>query len=423
MISAPTAEAYIKAAIDQSGYIVYEKPADTYPIKITDKYIFEDPADIIFDTRYVLYGGEKSQAVTGPAQMGLKVECAYSILYAKDTKGVKEYTIYVMSDEAGAKSLQSIFGGIIEDGRLVIAENDNIQESIEQAAQYGMISAPTAEAYIKAAIDQSGYITYDGSNTNTVTVMVQSFIMQQKKEPVIEETFFAEVVKAEDTNFLEDIIENEEDNKNEDTAEEVEALTKEAIASAGTVTEKEENLEEEELFDYSASENSGADAEEPGISEETVCEAPAETFDPSTAGNAGAVTEILEVPAEPQPSPKNIQITAEYTYMDPEGLEYNERFVYYGASDSLLAVQTAEETLTAVSDVYIIIYVKDGKVLTEYRCYVMDNQVICNETKPEDLEALLNSLSGMETPYEVSPAGYGSFMEQVYGLRDIENEG
>ena len=88
-----------------------------------------------------------------------------------------------------------------------------------------------------------------------------------------------------------------------------------------------------------------------------------------------------------------------------------------------MAVQTAEETLTAVSDVYIIIYVKDGKVLTEYRCYVMDNQVICNETKPEDLEALLNSLSGMETPYEVSPAGYGSFMEQVYGLRDIENEG
>ena len=52
----------------------------------------------------------------------------------------------------------------------------------------------------------------------------------------------------------------------------------------------------------------------------------------------------------------------------------------------------------------------------------MDNQVICNETKPEDLEAFMNSLPGMETPYEASPAGYKSFMEQVYGLKDMENE-
>ncbi len=192
-------------------------------------------------------------------------------------------------------------------------------------------------------------------------------------------------------------------------------------SEAGTITDPADVPEvpadtgEEETFDPSTAGNTEAVTEEP--------EVPAETFDPSAAGNAGTVTEEPEAPAEPQPGTKDIRITADYTYRDPEGLIYDERFVHYGGSDSTLAVQTAEETQTAVSGVYLIVYVKEGRVLTEYRCYIMNNQVICNETKPEDLEALMNSLPGMETPYEVSCAGYRSFMEQVYGLEDMENEG
>ncbi len=69
---------------------------------------------------------------------------------------------------------------------------------------------------------------------------------------------------------------------------------------------------------------------------------------------------------------------------------------------------------------YIIIYVKDGKVLTEYRCFVMNGTVVCEETKQEDLADLIGSLPGMEKAYEASPAGYQDFIKEVYQLEEVK---
>ncbi len=421
-------------------------PAESFSIKMNESFTFDEeksrPND--YGVRYVLY--------TNIEQQGMKEN--YLILYTgSDGKALLECNYMIMESAAKAEEMKDLYessgfaAGYKVEGNILYQHNKDVQQTIDQLAGIGMLKGATGQEYLKVKMSgQMGpkmieLISFTGTDTvSALSMMVTDVPLTEKNTDihtdntlataaekagikpetalpdvltVSEELVSDELVLADDVTDALSLEENPPE-KNFDPSEA-------GNVTDDSMTEPPDTPSEENIFGPSETGNTGAEADETVI--EPVPEIPAETFDPSTAGNTGTVTESSDTPSEPQPDPKDIHITTEYTYKDPEGLTYNERFVYYGASDSVLAVQAAEEIQTAVSDIYLIVYVKDGKVLTEYRCYIADNQVICNETKPEDLEALMNSLPEMETPYEASPNGYRSFMEQAYGLKDMGNEG
>ncbi len=404
---------------------------ETFEVKMSDSFTYDESQvmPVPYDMRYVLYGDETCKYASQYKAAGF-----YEILYCKEESAMAEMQFYVMSDnisaEALAKELTSDSMMAQATYNVVMAMNFDLAGTIEGFIKDGSISEAAPKVYLNGIFVKEGMteVTSSASISRTSDEILMSMlrigervgIERGQEDSILTEAM--EKVGIETETEMEDslLAETGEKAVTEIAAEPAEAEVFDP-SEAGTITDPADVPEvpadtgEEETFDPSTAGNTEAVTEEP--------EVPAETFDPSAAGNAGTVTEEPEAPAEPQPGTKDIRITADYTYRDPEGLIYDERFVHYGGSDSTLAVQTAEETQTAVSGVYLIVYVKEGRVLTEYRCYIMNNQVICNETKPEDLEALMNSLPGMETPYEVSCAGYRSFMEQVYGLEDMENEG
>lgn len=136
-------------------------------------------------------------------------------------------------------------------------------------------------------------------------------------------------------------------------------------------------------------------------------------FDPSKAGT-------VEEPSVPAEDPKNIQITLDYTFTDPQGLVYDARYVFHKDGDSELASMLTAERNTAISGVYLIFYVKDQKVLTEYRCFVMNGSAVCEETAQEKLSNLIGSLPGMDKAYEASPKGYQEYIKEVYRLEELK---
>ena len=139
-----------------------------------------------------------------------------------------------------------------------------------------------------------------------------------------------------------------------------------------------------------------------------------ENFDPSQAGQA-------ETPAAPaEGSDRDIRITPDYTFTDPQGIVYDARYVFHKDGDSELAAMLTAERNAVVSDVYVIFYVKDQKVLTEYRCFVMNGNAVCEETAQENLTNLIGSLPGMEKAYEANPKGYQEYIKEVYRLEELE---
>lgn len=185
-------------------------------------------------------------------------------------------------------------------------------------------------------------------------------------------------------------------------------------AAAGSVEDPE--TVPEETIDPSeagnAGETTGEAAEESPevIPEETPSAEPG--FDPSTAGNTAASGNV-EIAGQ-----SDIQITAEYAYKNPEGLDFDKRYVFHGKETSKLALQLTDEKKEAVSDIYVIYYVKAEKIAAEYRCMVVNGIAVCEETKPEELESFISGLPGMETGYEANPAGYQKFLEEIYGLEE-----
>ena len=204
----------------------------------------------------------------------------------------------------------------------------------------------------------------------------------------------------------------------ESESESEEELTEEEFdpEPAGTVEEVKEKTETpvEEAIDPAKDGNTVV---------ETVPEAaPAEEFDPATAGNTGvpAAPEETAVASVQEPNPTDIQMTSDDTYSDPEGLRYDKRYVLHGDKNSQLAIQLTTRNHAEVTEVYEIFYIKDGNVIAEYQCFIVDGRVTCNETKAEELQAMLDNLPNTEQGYEANPDGYLKFMEEVNGLVDVD---
>ena len=72
-------------------------------VKMTDGFTFEDPADLDFDTRYVVHCDETSTFISNmDASFG--IIASYSILYAKDDAPVAGYEFYICDSEEHAQA-------------------------------------------------------------------------------------------------------------------------------------------------------------------------------------------------------------------------------------------------------------------------------------------------------------------------------
>lgn len=104
-------------------------------VKMTDSYTFEDPADLDFDTRYVLHCDENSTMVAGiPAEYG--VLSNYSILYAKAGAPAGCYDFFVCDSAEHAQAVADLYA----------AQGMNLTAAEDPAVVYAFTDGETMEA-------------------------------------------------------------------------------------------------------------------------------------------------------------------------------------------------------------------------------------------------------------------------------------
>lgn len=443
-----TPKAYMQAMVSMENYKFFKNPNpaenpnppippvtelkgtaqdEAFAVKLSDSYTYDElkvlPSDFEYDVRYVLYGHETCGYAAQYNATGF-----YEILYCKDGKALNEIKIYVMADSeaAGALAQQLVAGGMYEvampNTNVVIVIDEKVQSMIDEYVEYGVLSEATPEAYLyKMFIEMGGMeeITSSPSTSGESEDLSASMARVAKKvgiEPKTEESELVEAAKAagikletEESVLVKDMEESESESEEELTEEEFDPAT------AGTVEEVKEKPETpvEEAIDPAEAGNTVV---------ETVPEAaPAEEFDPATAGNTGVpvASEETAVASVQESNPTDIQMTSDDTYSDPEGLRYDKRYVLHGDKNSQLAIQLTTRNHAEVTEVYEIFYIKDGNVIAEYQCFIVGGRVTCNETKAEELQAMLDNLPNTEQGYEANPDGYLKFMEEVNGLVDV----
>lgn len=124
-------------------------------IKITDKYTYTDPADVEFDTRYVLYMGPESALVAPTVEKGQLYQ--YTIIYGKEDVAMGECTLYVCDSNANAQKIKAemeSYGMVAdileEDDTIIRVSNDQyaLDATLSIYVMAEMIKEATASAYV-----------------------------------------------------------------------------------------------------------------------------------------------------------------------------------------------------------------------------------------------------------------------------------
>lgn len=142
---------------------------NSFPVEITDKYTFEDPEGLEYDTRYVLYGGKGSGAVSAAGQIGSQVNGVYEIYYLKDGKLAAVYRCYDAASADDAAQIESMYGGMGEvkvTGRVACINMDlaMMKSMMEMYVQMGYADEATPEAYMAALYKNEGYQYFRNPN-------------------------------------------------------------------------------------------------------------------------------------------------------------------------------------------------------------------------------------------------------------------
>lgn len=126
------------------------------PVKLTENYTFEDPTDIEFDKRYVIYAGEGSAMVSSAEAYGMIA--AYSIVYAKEDAPVCSYDFMICDTAENAQKVIELYAAsgstltaVEEDPSIVYAQSDGetLEAGIMVYQSYGMIQEATVSAYVE----------------------------------------------------------------------------------------------------------------------------------------------------------------------------------------------------------------------------------------------------------------------------------
>lgn len=125
-------------------------------VKMTGNYSFEDPANLDFDTRYVLYCDENSLVISQiPAEYGILA--SYSIIYAKDDAPVADYEFFVCDSAEHAAATADLYASqgqtLLEaEGDATVlysfSDGDTMEATLVSIQSFGMISEATVSAYV-----------------------------------------------------------------------------------------------------------------------------------------------------------------------------------------------------------------------------------------------------------------------------------
>lgn len=131
-------------------------------VKLSDTFTHEDPADIEFEERYILYSAQ-SPEILGLYKDSYGVELLeeFFILYGdKDDVPVRSYNYYICATEDDAANLMNQmkeYGGNANvEGSVVIsiADKDELKETIDYFIALGVMDKGTASAYAQANKEQ-----------------------------------------------------------------------------------------------------------------------------------------------------------------------------------------------------------------------------------------------------------------------------
>ncbi len=146
-----------------SGQKDEENPGSTSDIKMTDNYTFEDPADLEYAKRHVIYCDQNSQGIASLVPMGVKA--MYVILYADENDApVYEYDYMIVESEESAKTLTDYYAS---QGRTITAtegdpcvlyitaDADVVEGSFVALQAAGVLAETNVSTYVEF---YSGYV-------------------------------------------------------------------------------------------------------------------------------------------------------------------------------------------------------------------------------------------------------------------------
>ena len=462
---------------EPSGGLTGTTPDEAFSVKVSDSYTY-DEAQVLpgpeYDRRYVLYGDETNGFA---AQQG--ANAFYEVIYEQDSRALYEIKIYVMpsAEEAGVLAGQFVDAGLYAvampgtDAVLVIGTD--LQDTIDMYAQYGQIAEATPRAYIEGFLMKLGMteVTADGKALTYICLPQADMNRLLYEAEGLLDTGAAQWAETEPTPVIPvtGVLDPEADLSAESvarTAREAEAFDP---ADAGTVAGE---TGQQERFDPAAAGNAAQAADgqqadgrsEAGQAEDSLSQAG--TFDPSTAGSMPAGTDgtgdegaasgagsetaadggmagesggtALTVGSTAQwndadfddaadrlragspAGPQELTVGEGVCFADPQDLDFDTRLVYWGDARSALAAQAAGQGQIAVTQVYEILYAKDGQAVAQYRCIVAGDHIFCQRMKPEKLAERISALPVGQPAFEASLQGYTGWMKQIEQLEEYK---
>lgn len=142
-----------------------EKPT---AINITDTYIHEDPTDIEFDQRAVLYGDKNSGlAAMMLEQYGYPCETIYEVIYAQDDIPVAFYQYIVVTNEDDAKAFQE---DVVQYGMTIEVEGcvtkyfknaEDLEAEIAMLKGMSVLDSGNMEEYVNCMITMDELTTVE----------------------------------------------------------------------------------------------------------------------------------------------------------------------------------------------------------------------------------------------------------------------
>lgn len=135
-------------------------------VKITDSFSFENPSDLDFDARFVLYFDENSSVVSTRVD-NYGMQAYYVILYAKEDQPLARYEIYVC-DTAENQAKWLAEGDYSTSGRVVeilkadatvmqsYSNAETLEADILLCQTVGLINEGTVSAYADFTISAGG---------------------------------------------------------------------------------------------------------------------------------------------------------------------------------------------------------------------------------------------------------------------------
>lgn len=133
-------------------------------ISMTENYTFENPKDLEFETRYVIYYDENSAMISSGSQYGLTA--AYTIVYAdSEDAPVGQYDYFICDSEEHAQDVIGLYAAqgsslvqTEEDPTVLYSftDGDTMEGTLAMYQSMGILDESSANAYVNYFVSNAG---------------------------------------------------------------------------------------------------------------------------------------------------------------------------------------------------------------------------------------------------------------------------